>query len=114
MSKVKSDNIPNDYVLAKVQRAIDQNNIRSKRCFVCGGDPTTGSGEHVVPMWLQKKLGLFDKRIRLINGTFIPYRSMTVPCCSDCNTGFLSRIENEVKDIVERGSVDCLSRSLRW
>lgn len=107
----------NDYVMARVQRAVDGDNIRMRRCFVCGGEPTTGIGEHVIPKWLQTKFGLFDKRLTLLNGTFIPYRSLTVPCCSECNTGFLSRIESEVQEIFDRGSVESNADRLylaRW
>ncbi|RUV67127.1 hypothetical protein EOA78_31560 [Mesorhizobium sp. M5C.F.Cr.IN.023.01.1.1] len=93
------------YVMAMVERAIDGDSIRARRCFTCGGQPTTGIGEHVFPKWLQTKFRLHDERLTLLNGTFIPYRSLTVPCCSDCNTGFLSRIETEVQSIIERGRI---------
>lgn len=56
-------------------------------------------------------------RLTLINGTLIPYRNLTVPCCVECNTGFLSRIETDVQEIVERGCVETSADSLsvaRW
>lgn len=107
----------NDYVMAKVERAVIGENIRARRCFVCGGPPSTGVGEHVFSKWLQAKFGLFDERLTLLNGTLIPYRSLTVPCCAECNTGFLSRIETEVQKIVERGCVETSADRLsigRW
>lgn len=117
MSEAEEFPAHSDYVMVKVNRAVDRDNIRTRRCFVCGGQPSTGAGEHVLPKWLQTRFGLFDERLTLINGTFIPYRSLTVPCCADCNTGFLSRIETDVQEIVERGWVescsDCLSVA-RW
>jgi hypothetical protein len=105
------------YVMAKVERAVDPNNIRTRRCFACGGQPSTGVGEHVFPKWLQTRFGLFDKRLTLINGTLIPYRRLTVPCCAECNTGFLSQIETAVQEIVERGCVETSADRLsvaRW
>lgn len=85
--------------------AVSEANIRAKQCFACGRKPTTGAGEHVVPKWLQSKLGLFDERLTLLNGTQIPYRNLTVPCCSECNNGFLSAIEREVHPIFTRGTL---------
>lgn len=117
MFEVKGFDPHNDYVMGKVERAVDGDNIRARRCFVCGGKPTTGVGEHVFPKWLETRFGLFNERLTLINGTFIPYRSLTVPCCAECNTGFLSRIEAEVQEIVERGSVETSADRLsvaRW
>lgn len=48
------------YAMAMVERAVDGDSIRAKRCFTCGGPPTTGNGEHVFPKWLQTKFGLHD------------------------------------------------------
>lgn len=103
--------------MTKVARAVDSDNIRAGRCFVCGDLPTTGVGEHVLPKWLQTKFDLFDERLTLINGTFLPYRRLTVPCCADCNTGFLSKIETEVKEILQRGCIQSNADRLsvaRW
>ena len=41
----------------------------------------------------------------LLNGTSIPYRNLTVLCCIECNTGFLSKIENSVQPVFQRGGV---------
>jgi len=73
-------------VLELTDRAVKESNIAEKRCFACGGPPSTGIGEHVIPLWLQNKLSLFDEQLTLLNGTRIPYRKLTVPCCANCNT----------------------------
>lgn len=107
----------NQYIMKSVERAVDSENIRTGRCFVCGGAPTTGVGEHVLPKWLQRKCGLFDKRLTLLNGSSIPYRRLTVPCCVECNTGFLSRIETEVQEVFQRGCIETSVHRLsvaRW
>ncbi|NEI74302.1 hypothetical protein GR212_32625 [Rhizobium lusitanum] len=93
------------FALEVSRAAVSEANIRAKQCFACGRTPTTGAGEHVIPKWLQSKLGLFDERLTLLNGTQIPYRSLTVPCCAECNNGFLSAIEREVHPIFTRGTL---------
>ncbi|WP_338830243.1 hypothetical protein [Bradyrhizobium sp. 27S5] len=86
-------------------RAVSASSIAKRRCFACGGPPSSGIGEHIIPKWLQKKFRLFDEQLTLLNGTSIPYRNLTVPCCIECNTGFLSRIESSVQAVLHRGSV---------
>jgi hypothetical protein len=104
-------------VLELTDRAVLESSIAEKRCFACGGPPSSGAGEHVIPKWLQNKCSLFDERLTLLNGTRIPYRYLTVPCCTDCNTGFLSAIESSVQPIFERGDVLQVDEKLtlaRW
>jgi len=104
-------------VLELTDRAVLESSIAKKRCFACGGLPSSGIGEHVIPKWLQNKLLLFDERLTLTNGTTIPYRNLTVPCCIECNTGFLSKIENSVQPVFHRGGVSSDEEKLalaRW
>lgn len=96
--------IADDYVMRFVERATSRETIEGKMCFACGGLPTTGHGEHVVPRWLQRRFNLFDERLTLLNGTQIPYRHLTVPCCEDCNNGFLRDLENGVIAILDKPS----------
>jgi hypothetical protein len=92
-------------VLELTDRAISDASIAARRCFACGGAPSSGSGEHVIPKWLQNDCHLFDERLTLLNGTYIPYRNLTIPCCIDCNTGFLSSIESAVQALFHRGGL---------
>jgi hypothetical protein len=104
-------------VMELTDRAVSENSIAKKRCFACGGPPSSGIGEHIIPKWLQNKFHLFDEQLTLLNGTSIPYRNLTVPCCTECNTGFLSRIENSVQPIFHRGGVSSDEERLalaRW
>lgn len=94
------------YVLEMTEMATKAEGIKNRMCFACGRRASGGAGEHVFPKWLQNRLGLFDKTITLLNGTFIPYRNLTIPCCDECNNGFLSTIENSMKSVFERGSID--------
>jgi hypothetical protein len=89
------------YVMRLVERATSLETIEGRRCFGCGGEPSTGHGEHVVPLWLQRRFGLFDQRLTLLNGTTLPYRNLTVPCCEECNNGFLRNLEDKVITFVD-------------
>ena len=92
------------FTMELTERAIDAVNISSGRCFLCGDTPSTGQGEHIFPKWLQKHLNIWDDQLTLLNGTRIPYSQLTIPCCEHCNNGVLSKIENNVKQILTRSS----------
>lgn len=85
-----------DYVMNLTRRALDPENIASGCCFLCGGPPTKGKGEHVFPRWLQKRFDLWDQKLTLLNGTRIPYRDIRVPACEDCNSQVLGKTETYV------------------
>lgn len=90
------------YVLNLIDRAASSPAFTGGQCFACGGEPTTGQGEHIIPRWMQRRYDLFNQTLRLINGTRIPYRQLTIPCCENCNNGFLREIENAVIAFLER------------
>ncbi len=73
--------------------------------FLCGSALADAeeTEEHVVPKWLQRRFGLWNKRLLLPNGTPIPYRQLKVPCCGRCNGQGLSALENTMKGAVEDG-----------
>jgi hypothetical protein len=76
----------------------------SDHCFLCGAPlGQEKSAEHVFPKWLLEKYDLWNRNIVLLNGTAIPYRDLTIPCCQSCNSGYLSRLENEICSAVEQG-----------
>jgi hypothetical protein len=71
------------------------------RCFFCGKLMRNArSREHVFPRWLQKKFQLENQKLTLLNGTTIPYRRLTVPCCARCNNVHLSQLESQVKSLL--------------
>jgi hypothetical protein len=67
-------------------------------CFLCGAvlAADTRSEEHVFPQWLLRDLDLWQQTINLLNGTTIPYASLKIPACLECNNFWLSQVENEV------------------
>lgn len=74
-------------------------------CFLCGAMLPTdrATDEHVIPKWVQDRFGLWDEKLTLLNRTTIPYRLLTIPCCSPCNSQHLSRIEREVQQACAAG-----------
>lgn len=75
------------------------------RCFVCDELLTevNATEEHIYPKWLQRKFNLYNQKISLLNGTFISYRNLKVPCCKECNEKMSARIEKPMKQAVESG-----------
>jgi len=73
-------------------------------CFLCGKNILKQySVEHIFPKWLQKDFNLWNDTIQLINGSSIPYRYLTVPCCQVCNNKYLSKVENIIHRSVSEG-----------
>ena len=75
------------------------------RCFLCGKLLTieNRTKEHVYPRWLQKKFGLWNDSLTLLNGTNIQYRKLTVPCCKKCNQVMSQKIEKPIQQLVDEG-----------
>jgi hypothetical protein len=63
-------------------------------CFICGRP--ANSVEHIIPAWLQQRFGLWDQELRLPNGTAVPYRQLTIPACTQCNTRIFGALEQRV------------------
>lgn len=80
--------------------------ITPDQCFLCGIplDSKTKTKEHVFPVWLMEDLGLRRQEITLLNGTQIYYENLVIPCCVDCNTGPLSRMESLVSIAFRAGT----------
>jgi hypothetical protein len=83
--------------------AVRDHNFERDICFLCG-DRAGRTVEHVIPKWLQRSFELWDQRIRLLNGTLIPYRALVVPCCGVCNGQHLASLEREVSERVDAGA----------
>lgn len=75
--------------------AVLERRFGQSTCFLCGCRLTRHSrrDEHVFPKWLQKQYVLWNKTLVLLNGTTIPYRKLTVPCCKNCNSKHLEPFE---------------------
>lgn len=75
-------------------------------CFLCGApvDEAGCTREHVFPRWLLSEFDLWDVPVILLNGTAVPYRKLVIPCCNQCNSVHLGRIENAVKTAFDGGA----------
>jgi hypothetical protein len=75
-------------------------------CFLCGAPVTSEEDrtrEHVFPTWMQNYFKLWDQMLTLKNGSAIPYRQLTIPCCADCNGRVLNPLESEISTAFRRG-----------
>jgi len=71
-------------------------------CFICGAEPGSKpfNDEHVIPEWVLRKFGLFDRAIGLPNGTTVKYGQYKVPCCAECNALMGREIEERISRVV--------------
>lgn len=89
--------------------------VDNDACFLCGKSNSSMTDEHVFPKWLQTKFNLWDQRLTLLNGTYIQYKFLYIPCCADCNGGYLSRLETKIRDALEGGYATCMKLDhLTW
>ena len=74
-------------------------------CFICGAQPGSKpfNDEHVIPEWVLRKFGLFDREITLPNRTAIKYARYKVPCCKECNSLMGRQIEERISVVVNAG-----------
>lgn len=74
-------------------------------CFMCGTRPacTPFNDEHVLPDWILREFGLFNRQVALPNGTFVRYSRYKIPCCVACNTDMGRRIETPVSELLRGG-----------
>ena len=80
-------------------------------CFICGASPSDVpfNNEHVIPEWILRRFGLFDRSLTLPNGTSMRYDRYTVPCCVACN-GLMGRvIEQPTSALTGGGPSSCPS-----
>jgi hypothetical protein len=62
---------------------------------------------------LQERFGLANQHLTLLNGTLIPYRQLTVPCCQTCNNVHLSKLEKRVQTLLFDSSIAAARRDLK-
>lgn len=87
-----------------ILEAVKTHQFAENVCFLCGEHLGNHShDEHVFPKWLQRRFGLTNQTIHLLNGTTIPYRQLKIPCCRTCNNEHLSRVETSVQRAFDKG-----------
>jgi len=90
---------------SKMYNAFEKQRFDVTNCFMCGIDLNSDnrSKEHVIPLWAQNRYRLHNQRLTLLNGSAIPYRQLTIPCCESCNGKYLAPFEKRVSDAVLMG-----------
>lgn len=88
-------------------------------CFICGVSPSVRNfnDEHVIPQWLLREQGLFQKMISLPNGQSYRYDRYKIPCCVRCNALLGEKVERPVSQIVKGGMeavADHLTKEGPW
>jgi len=98
-------------LLFSYQRFVDEI-VMGDACFICGASPRDKSfnDEHIVPRWVLRRYGLFDKEITLPTGERIYYRGYVVPCCVDCNSLLGERLETPVSKLLDGDYANVLQR----
>lgn len=86
-------------------RKISSRRFGHSHCFLCGRrlNSKNRTDEHVFPKWVQNRFSLWNQRLTLLNGTKIPYRSLTIPCCFECNNRHLRPLEDRVCEATLKG-----------
>jgi len=79
--------------------------LEKNRCFLCGTrlNRSTCTTEHIFPKWLLNMFDLWNKKLTLLNRTEIPYRTVRIPCCRDCNNKWLAILEKEIEAAARAG-----------
>ncbi len=86
-------------------KLIANHKFSSENCFLCGTvlDNRNRTEEHVIPKWIQREFNLWNQTITLLNGTKIPYRYLTIPCCNICNNRYLEPFERRIHVAYNKG-----------
>lgn len=94
-----------DRDLQSLVRRLESLELTEAECFLCANPIIDGhyTQEHVIPAWVQRRHSLWNQRLVLLNGTDMPYRQLTVPCCDDCNRNRLRPIEDSLCQTVDVG-----------
>jgi hypothetical protein len=91
--------------LSGIFKLIEEHTFTTDKCFLCGCtlDADNKTEEHVIPKWIQREFNLWDQKLGILNGTLIPYRLLTIPCCFECNNIYLSPFEETIKTAYQKG-----------
>lgn len=98
-------------LLFSYERFVDEI-VLGEACFICGASPRDKlfNDEHVVPRWVLRRFGLFDKEITLPTGERRHYRGYRLPCCVDCNSLLGDQVETPVSQLLDGEFADVAQR----
>ncbi len=81
-----------------------QNICLADNCFICSAsrDEKEFNDEHIIPQWILKKYGLYQKFISLPNGKYFRYDKYKIPCCKECNSLLGRTFEDKICDALSK------------
>lgn len=99
-------------LLMSCKRFVDEI-VMGDACFVCGASPRdkTFNDEHIVPRWVLRRFGLFNKQITLPTGERRHYRGYRIPCCVNCNSLLGDTVETPISQLLD-GDYQAVARRL--
>lgn len=98
-------------LLMSCQRFVNEI-VLGDACFVCGASPKDKrfNDEHIIPRWILRRFGLFDKEITLPTGERRRYGGYRVPCCVECNRLLGDTIEAPMSRLLDGDFTDVARR----
>jgi len=77
--------------------------VMGEACFICGAWPHDKpfNDEHIIPKWLLRRFGLFDREITLPTGELRRYSGYRTPCCEECNSRLGKMVETPVSRLLD-------------
>jgi hypothetical protein len=71
-------------------------------CFLCGTIVSDVEQIPAFPDWIQKRYGLAEKSLLLLDQSTITYGKMQIPCCPACQQK-IQEVENKVEEAANKG-----------
>lgn len=80
--------------------------LEGECCFMCGraeSEKVPFNKEHIIPNWLQRKMGLHSQSVTLANLSTKRYGSHLIQCCKECNSELDERFEKPISRLLKLG-----------
>ena len=74
-----------------------------EHCFICRSKMGSISREHIIPRWILSEFDSYPELVNVPNKSKLQFRHLTIPCCSECNSGILSQLEKTIQKLFEKG-----------
>lgn len=91
--------INGNYVFVSYEKFVNEV-VTGKCCFLCCSlpDEKTFNDEHIIPDWVLKRFGLYDRFVTLKNSERVRYDKYRLTCCAECNSFLGKEIETEISN----------------
>lgn len=88
-----------------IYNPIDDKSLGKNSCFLCGVklSKANRTEEHIFPKWLINRYDLWDDKFILLNRKEMQYRKIKIPCCKECNSNHLAKLEKIIGESSRKG-----------